>query len=254
MYTVSRTIVAAVALLTLLVSTASESVAARTCNGRRCKQPVTHAPAKPQPQSPGVSHPARQCTLPVNPILNLGRCDVRGHGQARTEYNCDVKKGMDLIDASLASQASMPAKMCRLLTGDLRASCCQKLRDTAIARCQQGVVANAQQDRKCAFTPPCRRKLLCLKAWIIEEKRSQCCVSLKPQGVDLLKSYCESRVNEMTASCAATKLPPTPAPGSSPVTIQPVDGYVTIQPVGTVIPFDPGSGSTTGPLPDRQQD
>lgn len=254
MHTLSRTIIAAVALCTLLLSTASESFAARTCNGRRCKQPVAHAPAKPQPKSPGLSQPVRQCALPVNPPLNLGRCDVRGHGQARTEYNCDVKKGMDLIDATLAEQASLPIKMCRLLLGDFRANCCQQLRTTAIERCQQGVEANAQNDRKCAFTPPCRRKLLCLKAWIIEEKRSQCCVSLKPQGIELLKGYCQTRVNELTSSCATTKLPSTPEPGSSPVTIQPVDGYVTIQPVGTVIPFDPGSGGTTGPLPDRQQD
>lgn len=254
MHTLSRTVVAAVALFTLLVSTASDSVAARTCNGRRCKQPVAHAPAKPAPQRPSRIQPTRQCDLPFNPPLDLRRCDPRGHGQARTEYNCDVKKGMDLIDATLAQQASMPAKMCRLLLGDFRTSCCKQLRETAIARCQQGVEANAYKDRKCGFTPPCRRKLLCLKNWIIEEKRSQCCTALKPQGVDLLKSYCEIRVNALTATCAATNPPKTPIPGSTSVGILPVDEYVTIQPVGTVIPFDPESGTTIGPLPDQQDD
>lgn len=254
MHTVSRTSIAVVALFTLLLSTASESVAERTCNGRRCKRPVAHAPAKPAPQRPSGVQPTRQCTLPVNPPLDLRRCDPRGHGQARTEYNCDVKKGMDLIDVTLTQQASMPAKMCRLLIGELRTNCCKQLRDTAIARCQAGVEANAHQDRKCGFTPPCRRKLLCLKNWIIEEKRSQCCTALKPQGVDLLKGYCEIRVNALTATCAATNPPKTPIPGSTTVGILPVDGYVTIQPVGTVTPLDPESGSTVGPLPDRQDD
>ena len=254
MHTVSRTIVTAVALFALFLTTASESVADRTCNGRRCKRPVTHAPAKPAPHTPSGVQPTRQCVLPVNPPLDLRRCDRRGHGQARTEYNCDVKKGMDLIDATLAQQASMPAKMCRLLMGELRNNCCKQLRETAIARCQQGVAANAYQDRKCGFTPPCRRKLLCLKNWIIEEKRSQCCTALKPQGVDLLKSYCEIRVNALTATCSATIPPKTPIPGSTSVGILPVDGYVTIQPVGTVIPLDPERGSSIGPLPDRQDD
>lgn len=250
MFTFSRMSIAAVALFSLLLSLTSESVAERACRGRHCKRPVAHQPHKPahQPSRGG------QCLLPVVPPLNLNRCDRRGHDRARTEYSCDVKQGMDLIDSLLANQASMPIKMCRLLVGDFRKNCCEQLRTTAIERCKAGVDANAQQDRKCAFTPPCRRKLLCLKDWIIEEKRSQCCASLKPQGIELLKGYCETRVNAMTASCSVSMLPSTPTPDSNSVGTQPTDRYVTIQPIGPVVPYNPNLISTPGELPDQIQD
>jgi hypothetical protein len=204
-------------------------------------QPAGYTRTSTSRTSPSKHHGPDQPVHPsCRPPLNLGRCDPRGHTRARTEYNCDVKKGMDLIDSGLAEQAVTPTKMCRILLGDFRANCCQTLGATALARCQQGVEANAQLDQKCAFTPPCRRKLLCPIAWTIEEKRSQCCVSLKPQGVKLLKQYCQIRVSALTASCSETKLP--------------TEGYVTIQPVGTAMPIDAEVGGVLGPLPERQQD
>jgi len=241
MCTFFRAGIVAIALLSALISTDSESAAERPCIGRRCRQPVAHAPARPQPQrpsNPSVGNPTRQCTLPVAPLIDLHRCDRRGHGMARAEYTCDIRKGMDLIDGGLTGKLTAPIKMCRLLLGELRANCCQQLRAAAIQRCQQEVAANAQRDRKCVFKPPCARKLFCPVAWIFEEKRSQCCTSLKPQGIALLKAYCESRVNAMTGTCSATILP------------QPSDGYVTIQPVGTPEVLDPNADGTPGDLPE----
>jgi len=244
MFTFFRTGIVAIAFLSALMSTVSQSAAERPCIGRRCRQPGAHAPARPQPQrpsNPSVENPTRQCTLPVAPLIDLHRCDRRGHGMARAEYACDIKKGMDLIDGGLAGKLTTPIKMCRLLLGDLRANCCQQVREAASQRCQQEVEANARGDRKCVFTPPCARKIFCPVAWIFEEKRSQCCTSLKPQGIDLLKAYCQSRVYAMTDTCSVTILP------------QPSDGYVTIQPVGTPEVLDPNTGGTPGNLPDRTQ-
>jgi hypothetical protein len=245
MYTVSRTIVAAVALLTLLVSTSSESFAAPICKGRRCRQPVAHAPTEPRPQrptSPAVTRPAPQCTLPNALLPNLRRCPKLGHDRANGEYSCDIQNGMKLIDTGLEQKIITPIKLCRLVTGELRSTCCNDLRTAAIQRCQQEVAANARRDRKCEFVRPCSRQIMCPLQWRVEELRATCCESLKPQGVKLLKAYCEARVNTLTASCSKTMLP------------QPSDGNVTIQPVGTPIEYDPGSGSSLGDLPNLTQD
>jgi len=103
--------------------------------------------------------------------------------------------------------------VCQIAAGSIRKTCCQKISDVAVKKCQDEVLANSAADSECdPRGVNCRfiRPLQCTIERVKEKKRQQCCNSLKPQALGTLLNFCKQQVEALSKGC---QLEETPIPG-----------------------------------------